>query len=206
MFNGTNYLFNDNNESLGIAWISLAVALLGSLTGVISYNISKESKKIAIDSDEKMKEISNMNFYEALSDLEYTRMRTINREPPHPPPYSEGTFIWRSLSDCERLAELNRNHIKSIHQKKFVEYFCASMEVLYHEEYKSLKLRKISDSERKQIIKMYLIVLKYERRDNEEKRLLTARKELMKQKPDESESDFFNRVIVEYKLEDYPYS
>ena len=199
---GINYLFNDNNEALGITWISLGIAFLGALTGVVSYYISKESSRIATESDEKMKEIANMNFIETLNDFEYTRMRTINRDVS---PYDVSTFIWRSLSDCERIAELNKDYIKPIHQRKFVHYYCTSMEVLYHEEYQSLKLRKIKENERKQIIQMYLIVRKYERKENDESRLQTARKELMKQMDDESESDFFNRVITKYDLLDYPY-
>ena len=199
---GIDYLFNYRNEALGITWISLGIALLGALTGVVSYYISKESSRIATESDEKMKEIANMNFVEALKDFEYTRMKIIN---PEESQYDVSTFIWRSLSDCERIAELNKDYIKPKHQRTFVDYYCASMEVLYHIEYKPLKLRKIKDNERKQIIQMYLIVRKYANVDNGDSRLQTARKELMKQTDDESESDFFNRVITKYDLLDYPY-
>ena len=148
----------------------------------------------ALDSDKKMKDISNMNFLEALSDFEFTRMRFIN--PPNQ--YSIGTFLWRSLSDVERMAQLDRTQIKDKHQNKFINYFCASLEDLF----RSTTWEQLNEGFQQQVIKMFITILKYQRLSTETDRLNSITHQMGR--PDnESIEKFIERLTVVLALTSY---
>jgi hypothetical protein len=161
----------------------------------------------AIDSDEKMKQSQNMHFLGILNDIEYTRMMYINI---FPGSYHRSTFIWRTLRDIERIAEINRNLIKPKYQQEFVSYFCGSIVELFNrvtwknlteEEKKELdwKLKYLENGEKSQIIKMFIIILNYEK-EPDEKRLDTLTTQ-MGRPENETVSDFINRLRVEYNIQ-----
>lgn len=110
---GIDHLFNYNNEPLGIAWISLAVALMGALTGVVSYYISSESKDIAIKSDKKMKSIANANFLQIVTQIEDARINFNFHG------WDKELYIWRTKCLVEMANEL----LKRDEEKKLIEIY-----------------------------------------------------------------------------------
>jgi len=181
--------------------------------GVLTLGFAFFTVKLADESDKKMIAISNMNFLEALSDFEITRMKAIGNLPKYIQQRNNelrrnmvGTYISRSLSECERIAELNKDHIKIRHEQKFVNLFCASMEVLYTDNYYNIGWNDLPEEQQSQIIMMHSIIRRYERLPTEEERLVSIRESFMGQESNESESDFYNRMIQDYNLENYPYS
>jgi hypothetical protein len=167
----------------GLAFLTLAFALLSFFSGILT--------------DNKLREISNMMFLEALSEFEYTRMWFIN--PPNK--LSIEAFLWRSLTCIERIAEITMKHIKETSQHRLINYFCTSLENLFAD----LTWEKLQQNQQKNIIKMLLIIFKYQRDDRGNARLIDIIQNDIGKNPYESESCFTERIIEEYNLQNYEY-
>ncbi|MBE3120622.1 MAG: hypothetical protein IMZ58_00210 [Thermoplasmata archaeon] len=181
--------------SLNFSDLSLKVGTLSAGLGSLSFGIALCSIVISFKSDEKMIEIQNMNFLEALSDFEFARMEFNVGH------YGLGVFIWRSLNEIKRISELNRTQIKPRHQQDFISRFCGSLEVFLTDanSWQHIGENRESRGMQENIIKMFVIILNYERLPEETTRLsiLTQR---MGRLDNESLLDFINRLRAEYNI------
>lgn len=176
--------------SLGFNDLPFKVGILSAGLGVLSIGIAFCSIVISFKSDEKMKQIQNMNFLEALSDFEFARMQFDANL------YSKGDYIWRSLNEVNRIAELDKTHIKTRHQQDFVSRFCGSIEVILPQ---NNSWQQLERGIQENVIKMFIIILNYEWLTGETSRL-NGLTEKMGRNTDESLLDFINRLRTEYNI------
>lgn len=109
--------------TIGLGLISIGIAL-------ISIGISKESKKIAMNSDIKMRSIANVQFLQAVDKLEDARIEFIKTFKGIPG-YSPELFTWKTKS-CVKMAvellkrDVENRYIDSNYQDDLFFYFNTS--------------------------------------------------------------------------------
>lgn len=156
---GLIYLFKQNNEPLGITWVSLGVAFLAGLVSVISLSISDESKKIAEDSkkqaedtDDRINEIANTHFLTIISSFENRRLDIQKQISEHNQiqnivKYNQEQepkkkmirlidnhqlYLWKAVVDLQKAEELTKGKckIKSEHFNPLMNRFLSLMETI----------------------------------------------------------------------------
>lgn len=165
--------------SLGIALFSIGIAMH-------SCKISEEAKKIAYDSDIKMKSIANVQFLQAVDKLEDARIEFIKTFQGIPG-YSPELFTWKTKSCVKMTVELlkrdvENRYIVSTYQDDLFFYFNTSfIHFIKNTDWKK------EEKSQKHMIQSYAMLDEYY---NE-----TRKKELEDFITDETEfKDFYKRV------------